>query len=214
MADGKWCWVRGAALALSGAAQAQPRANANSFGPDDMTIGSPHAPATLIEYASSTCPHCRAFYQEVWAQLKRNYIDTGKVRYTFREYPTAPGAVAVAGFQVARCGNPSPDDYLQRIGTLFDQQQDILAEGASMETIRQKLVAIGARYHRSEAQVMACINDPAGVDRVTRIIQQGHQQFDVSGTPTLILNGHKLDQPDAVTYEGLSRLIDAAIAGH
>jgi protein-disulfide isomerase len=200
----------GAAWAATASAHAQAQ---SVYGPDDMTIGSAGARTTLIEYASSTCPHCREFYRTVWAPLKANYIDTGKIRYTFREYPTAPGAVAVAGFQVARCGAPSPDQYLERIGTLFEQQEAIFASG-SMEGIRQKFVEIGAQYHLSEAQVMTCINDPAGADRINRLVSEGRSQFGVDGTPTLILNGQRLDDPDAVTYPGLSRLIDAAIAAH
>ena len=200
----------GAAFA-AGCGGASGQAGAGATGPDDMTIGAAHAPATLIEYASSTCPHCREFYQTVWAQLKRNYIDTGKLRYTFREYPTSPPAVAVAGFQVARCGGATADQYLTRVGTLFDQQEAIFATG-SQEGIRQKLVEIGGMYHLSEAQVMACINDPAAAARIGRL-EQTAAQFGVTGTPTLILNGRKLDDPAAVTYPGLSHMIDAAIAG-
>src|SRR5262249_50923061 len=75
----------------------------------DMTIGSASAPAKLIEYASVTCPHCREFHATVWDQLKTNYIDTGKVQFTFREFPTPPPQVAVAGFQIARCGGATPE---------------------------------------------------------------------------------------------------------
>src|SRR5262245_20812558 len=74
----------------------------------DMAIGDPKAPVQLIEYASVTCPHCREFHDRTWAKLKANYIDTGKVRFIFREFPTAPEELAVAGFQVARCGNRTP----------------------------------------------------------------------------------------------------------
>ena len=107
----------GAALAAGcGGASGQAGAGAS---PDDMTIGAANAPASLIEYASVTCPHCREFYETVWADLKRNYIDTGKLRYTFREYPTPPAAVAVAGFQLARCGGASPEQYITRVGVLL-----------------------------------------------------------------------------------------------
>ncbi len=201
----------GALIAGAVSSRASAEAASNPYGPDDMTIGRARAPAALIEYASTTCPHCREFYETVWAPLKRNYIDTGKVRYTFREFPTAPGPVALAEFQIARCGAPRPDQYLKRVGTFFDQQQTILAEGATQESILQNLIAIGAQYHLTQDQVMTCINDPAGIDRIRRLME-GAQQFGVNGTPTLILNGHTLDDPAARTYAGLSQMIDAAIA--
>ena len=202
--------VAAAALA-TGCGGATGQAGAPS--PDDMAIGAANAPATLIEYASVTCPHCREFYETVFADLKRNYIDTGKLRYIFREYPTPPAAVAVAGFQLARCGGATPDQYITRVGVLFDQQAAIFASG-SMEGVRQKFVEIGGAAGLTEAQVMACINDTSGADRINRIVQGAETQFHVTGTPTLILNGVKLEDPSAVTYAGLSRFIDAAIAQH
>ena len=201
------------ASALIGLAACNKAGAGGGASADDMAIGAANAPATLIEYASVTCPHCREFHSTVWDQLKANYIDTGKVRFIFREFPTPPMEVAVAGFQVARCGGATPEQYITRIGVLFDQQQAIFATG-SMEGIRQKLVEIGAGAGLSEQQVMDCISDQAGADRVRRVDEAGINQFNIQGTPTLILNGHKLDTAEAVTYPGLSRLIDQAIAGH
>ncbi|MGE3143915.1 MAG: DsbA family protein [Hyphomonadaceae bacterium] len=179
----------------------------------DMTIGAANAPVSLIEYASTTCPHCAEFHRTVWPQLKANYIDAGKVRFTFREFPTPPAEVAVAAFQLARCGGAAPEQYLARVGVIFDQQQAMFATGTA-EGVRQKLVQIGQEAGLSEDQVMACINDEHGPARVRQVVADGERQFNITGTPTLILNGKKLEDPSAMTYAGLSRLIDAAIAGH
>jgi hypothetical protein len=54
---------------------------------DDVVLGAENAPVTLVEYASTTCPHCATFHNEVWEDLKTNYIDTGRVRFVFREFP-------------------------------------------------------------------------------------------------------------------------------
>ena len=180
--------------------------------PDDMALGSPNARVTIIEYASATCPHCAHFHETVWDQLKTNYIDTGKVRFIFREFPTPPEAVAVAGFQLARCGGATPEQYFARLGEIFRQQQAMFASG-TMEGVRAKLFEIGASSGLSQEQVMQCIADDAGPDRIRRI-EEGSRQFNVTGTPTLILNGTKLEDPRAVTYEGLSQMIDQALAGH
>jgi protein-disulfide isomerase len=200
------------ALALSGALGAcNGSGNGAAVNDDDVVLGQANAPVTLIEYASSTCPHCAEFHERVFEQLKANYIDTGKVRYVFREYPTAPPAVAVAGFQLARCGGASPEQYFTRLGELFRQQRAIFASG-TMEGVRQKFIEIGGAAGLSQDQVIQCITDEAGAERIRRIVEAGERDFNITGTPTLILNGRKLEDPSAVTYEGLSRFIDSELA--
>ncbi|GAN00221.1 periplasmic thiol:disulfide interchange protein DsbA [alpha proteobacterium U9-1i] len=197
--------VGAGALGLAGCDGASGSANATA---DDMVLGADNAPVTIIEYASTTCGHCARFHHDVWAQLKANYIDTGKVRFIFREFPTDPAAIAVAGFQLARCNSASQEQYFTRLTVLFEQQQAIFATG-SMAGVRDKFIEIGGGAGLSEEQVMQCINDPAGAERVRRI-GEGASQFQVTGTPTLIINGEKTTDPAAYTYEGLARLIDAA----
>lgn len=179
--------------------------------PDDMALGAENAPVTIIEYASVTCPHCATFHEEVWDQLKETYIDTGRVRFIFREYPTAPAPVAVAGFQLARCGGATPEQYFLRIGELFRQQQAMFAAG-TMDGVRQKLIEIGAAAGLSQDQVLQCISDEAGAERVRRTVEAANRQFAITGTPTLIINGQKADDPNIVTWEGLSRRIEAELA--
>jgi len=178
---------------------------------DDVVLGQANAPVTLIEYASSTCPHCAAFHAEVFEQLKTNYIDTGKVRYVFREFPTNPAPVAVAGFQLARCGGASPEQYFTRLGEIFRQQHALFASG-TMEGVRQKFIEIGGAAGLSQDQVMTCITDEEGAERVRRIVEAANRDFQVSGTPTFVLNGRKVEDPRVVTYEGISQLIDAELA--
>jgi protein-disulfide isomerase len=173
---------------------------------DDIVLGQANAPVTVIEYASATCPHCAEFHERSWDQLKTNYIDTGRIRFVFREFPTPPPAVAVAGFQLARCGGATPEQYFARLGEIFRQQRAMFASG-TMEGVRQKFVEIGGAAGLSEDQVMQCINDQHGADRIRRIID-GAEQFNVTGTPTFIINGTKFDQ--APSYENLSHAIDAA----
>lgn len=176
---------------------------------DDVVLGDANAPVTLIEYASTTCPHCATLHAMVWDELKANYIDTGRVRFVFREFPTAPEAVAVAGFQIARCGGASPEQYFVRISEVFRQQQATFAAG-SMEGVRRKLLEIGTATGLSEAQIEQCINDPAGGARIRRIVD-GSRALNVNATPTLIINGVKYD--GALNWEGLSAALDAAGAG-
>lgn len=181
-----------------------------SISADDMVLGDPNAPVTLIEYASTTCPHCAAFHEEAWEQLKTNYIDAGRVRFVFREYPTPPPAVAVAGFQLARCGGASPEQYFARVSELFRQQRAMFASG-SMEGVRQKLIEIGGATGLSQDQVMRCIADETGAERIRNTVDTANREFNVTGTPTFIINGVKYD--GQATYSGLSAALDAALAG-
>ncbi len=177
---------------------------------DDMVLGDANAPVTLIEYASTTCPHCAAFHEEAWEQLKTNYIDTGRVRFVFREYPTAPAPIAVAGFQLARCGGASSEQYFARIGELFRQQRAMFATG-SMEGVRQKLIEIGSATGLSQDQVMQCIADESGAERIRNTVETANREFNVTGTPTFVINGTKYD--GAPSYAGVSAALDRALAG-
>jgi protein-disulfide isomerase len=200
--------VGASALALVGCDGASGGAGVSA---DDMVLGASDAPVTMIEYASTTCPHCAAFHEEVWDQLKETYIDTGRVRFVFREYPTAPAPVAVAGFQLARCGGATPEQYFTRVGELFRQQRAIFASG-SMDGVRRKLIEIGAAAGLSEQQVLECIGDEAGAERIRDTVEAGNREFAITGTPTFIINGRKVEDPGVVTWEGLQRILDAELA--
>ena len=190
-----------------------PRANAQTtVTADDMVLGSPNARVTLIEYASAACPHCAHFHETVFPQLKANYIDTGKVFFIFRETLTAPAPVALAGFQVARCNGANADQYFARIGEIFADQQQMFAT-RTMQGVLDTLDLVGSHYGLSPEQVMQCIEDPAGQERIQRF-DQGSTQFNVTGTPTFILNGQKVDDPAVTTYDGLSHILDQALAAH
>jgi len=193
-----------AAAACSGAGK--PATSAS-----DMAIGDPNAPATIIEYASTTCSHCAEFHKNVFGQLKTAYIDTGKVRYIFREFPTPPPQIAVAGFQLARCGAATPEQYLARVGVLFEQQNQMFASG-TIEGVRAKLIEIGQQAGLSEQQVLDCISDESGATRIQETVETGQREFAITGTPTIVLNGKKLEGEAAVTWEGLSHAIDQALS--
>jgi protein-disulfide isomerase len=191
------------ALVLAGCGGAGGGANVSA---DDMVLGSADAPVTLIEYASVTCPHCAAFHEESFEQLKTNYIDTGKVRFVFREYPTQPAPVAVAGFQVARCGGASSEQYFARVGAIFRTQQ-ALFQSLQADGGRQYFINLGSDAGLTPEQTMACVSDEAGAERI-RATVDASREFNITGTPAFIINGQKFDQPP--TYENLSRALDAA----
>lgn len=176
----------------------------------DLAIGDPKAPLTLVEYASITCVHCRQFHDTVFEKLKTNYIDTGKVRFVFREILTAPAEVAAAGFQLARCGGATPEQYLNRISVLFDQQNSVF-QALQQGQARQVLLQVARASGLSEEQFQACITDEKGYERIRETAEQADARYKVTGTPTLVLNGKRLEA-DALNYDNLAKILDAGAA--
>src|SRR5450830_1300041 len=109
-----------------GQALADTVAAAELMKPDalpEMVMGDDKAPVTVIEYASMTCPHCAHFQETTFPELKKRYIDTGKVRYIFREFPL--DSLAAAVFMLARCaGETDKTRYFAMIDTMFRQQRN------------------------------------------------------------------------------------------
>lgn len=179
----------------------------------DMTIQAANAgdAPMLIEYASTTCPHCAEFHEQIWPQVKANFVDTGRIRFVFREYPTPPANIAVAMFQVARCGGASSEQYFDRLGVLFAQQRQIFATG-SIEGVRAKLIEIGGASGLSAEQVNACIADEGGAARIRQVVADA-ERYNVTGTPTFILNDEKIEIVGALTYDSFAAALEAKLAG-
>jgi protein-disulfide isomerase len=193
-----------AATALAACAQ-----NAAAPLEGDVAIGAADAPVTIVEYMSTTCGHCAQFHQDVFPTIEERFIETGQVRYVFRELLTAPQSVSLAGFQIARCGNATPDQYAARLKTIFARQHEILSGTES--NVRQQLLFIGRSAGLSEEQMNACIADPAATARAQAFVEQA-QRDGVTGTPAIILNGERMTTAQDMTAEGLTARIEAALA--
>jgi protein-disulfide isomerase len=192
-------------LALSaGAARAQ------TGQPDAMTIGSPNAPLHLVEFASMTCPHCAHFHENNWQTLKRNYIDSGRMRLTLQEMLTPPAQGAFAMFQLARAANADAPEYFRRVAILFARQQAIFTNVSTVGDLINNLASVGAEWGLTRDQIMASLQDPAAGPRMERSIASADAQG-VTATPTFILNGARLGA-DFQTPAVLVRTLDAALA--
>ncbi|MEO0816378.1 MAG: thioredoxin domain-containing protein [Pseudomonadota bacterium] len=187
-----------------------PGAETNADGVVDMVLGDANAPVTLIEYASVTCGACLQFHQQVMPTIKEDYVETGLVKFVFREFPTPPQNVAVAGFALARCAGP--DKYHDVIDDLFDAQPGILA-ATRQGAVKPALMAIGERHGIvGEEAFDACISDRDIRQTIADVILTG-DDYAVQSTPTLILQGNKLENTfQSRTPEGLSELIDLELA--
>ena len=177
------------ALALPSAALAQANGSVSiadlmADGPlPDVWQGSKDAPVTIIEYASMTCSHCAHFHETTYPTLKSKYIDTGKVRFTLREFPFDP--VAVAGFMVARCAGEKREAM---IGLLFSQQKN----WAFSDKPLQGLTALVKQTGMSQEKFDACLQDKALYANVNQVFEKASKQFRVDSTPTFFINGKKV----------------------
>jgi protein-disulfide isomerase len=188
----------GLGLALTGCGD---RAATSAEG--DMALGAPEgAKVTVVEYASVTCHVCAAWQEAVWPEFKARYVDTNRIRYVFREFPTPPVDVATAGFLIARCAGP--DKY-------FDVVHQILASVKTWDTgtpPRQTLVQVSTGAGLSEQQFQTCITDEAAIRALDERIRQA-QAAGVTGTPTFFVNGVLAADR---SLSGLSQAIDAELA--
>ena len=147
----------------------------------DMAIGAKDAPVTIIEYASMTCPHCANFHMGPFKELKAKYIDTGKVRLIFREFPL--DALALQAAMLARCAGEK--HFFGMLDVLFKSQ----SKWAKASNPQQALAKIGRLGGFTEARFTACMKDQDLGDMILNSRLQGVKEFEVNSTPSFIVNG-------------------------
>ncbi|OIQ28424.1 MAG: thiol-disulfide oxidoreductase [Alphaproteobacteria bacterium MedPE-SWcel] len=195
-------------LNLVGAAQAQETAEAAEVDTStivDMVQGAEDAPVTLIEYASYTCPHCANFHADAYKQLKADFIDTGKVKFIYREvYFDRFGLWAS---MVARCGGQ--EKFFGITDLLFKGQSDWARAGDPNEIV-EELKKIGRLAGIESAQLESCMQDATNAQTLVTWYQENATKDDISSTPSFILNGTKMaNQP----YADIKALIEAELDG-
>jgi protein-disulfide isomerase len=163
----------------------------------DRVLGKDDAAVTIVEYASMTCPHCAHFHETTYPELKKRYIDTGKVRFIFREFPLDP--LAAGASMLARCADK--DQFYPLIETLFQQQRQWAVE----KPIPQ-LMALAKQAGMSEQKFNACLSDQKMLDAMQAEQKRATDKFGVNSTPTLFVNGKK--QVGGVSIEDLAKVID------
>ena len=170
---------------------------------DDMSLGNPKAKVTVVEYASVGCPHCAAWASEVFPDFKKTYVDTGKVRFVYREMLTGNPTLAGAGFLTARCAGPAK--YFQVVDGVYRAQAEIAQAGDAYTP----LVRIAKEAGLTEDQFNACLQDKAQIDAL-QAREKRAEEDGVNGTPTFLINGKKVD--GELTLAAMSAAI--AKAGH
>lgn len=146
----------------------------------DTWLGDAKAPVTIIEYASMTCSHCAAFHNGTFKELKTKYIDTGKVRFTVREFPFDP--LAMAGFMLARCQG---DDKREAMIELLFAQQTAWVNDKPLEGLTRLTRQAGM----SEEAFKKCLDDKDLYEKIGQVRDAGQKKFSVNSTPTFFVNG-------------------------
>ena len=170
--------------------------------PADMSLGNPNAPVTVIEYASVGCPHCGSWEREVFPAFRRQFIDTGKVRFVMREMLTGDANVAAAGFLTARCAGP--DKYFQVVDGLFDAQPQMAADGDDLPS----LLKVAGEAGLSKLEVSNCLSDQAALNALEERADGWVKNEHVDATPTFDIDGKMLVGEIPLTT--LAQAIDAA----
>lgn len=163
----------------------------------DMTLGDPSAPVTIIEYASLTCSHCRAFHETVFDRFVADYVDTGQVFFIFREFPLDP--IALAGAAVARCA-AATGGYFGMVDLLFENQPAIVTSsdpGAALAGI-----AIQAGFTQESFE--ACLSNQDMIDGINWSYDHG-VELGVNATPTFFINGTK--HAGEISLDEIGRLV-------
>lgn len=161
----------------------QTRADGLAYAEGDMVLGSRNAPVTIIEYASMTCSHCASFHMGPFKKLKVKYIDTGKVRMIFREFPFDP--LALQASMLARCTGKKR--FFGMLNVLFKTQ----VKWARASDPRQALAKIAKLGGFTESRFKACMANQDLADMILESRLKGNKEFSVDSTPSFIVNGVK-----------------------
>lgn len=186
-----------------GAANAQEVEDLDTSSIEDMTLGNPDAPVTLIEYASYTCPHCRTFHETAFKQLKTDYIDTGKINFVYREvYFDRYGLWAS---MIARCGG-TPQSFFGISDIVYERQAEWSRAGDPAAIVNE-LRKIGLLAGLDGDTMEACLQDGTKARTLVAWYQENAEADGIDSTPSFVINGQKYSN---MSYDEMTELLDAA----
>jgi protein-disulfide isomerase len=195
--------------ATSGSAQAKGPARVRidalmqTSDPPDLALGSESAPVTVVEYSSLACGHCAQFAKDVWPGFRARYVDTGKVRFVFRDFPLGDAALGAA--MLVRCA--ATDKQLPLMQRLFETRSTWFANPDTLTPLH----ALAAEAGLTTEAADKCLADQALLDRIMASSKRAADEFGVDTTPTFFVNGSRLEGEDGI--KALTGVVDATLAG-
>lgn len=187
-----------AVAAFHGPARAEPLPTDQALA--DRVLGNPDAPVTIFDYSSLTCPHCATFHVQTLPKLKDQYLDTGKAKLVFRDFPF--DAAALRGAMMARCA--PKDRYYAVLDVLFKQQDKWTRAADPIKALAQ----LGKLAGISQADFDACMANQALADGILKMRMDGEQKYKVDSTPTFVLNDGAGRVDGAQPFEKFAEAID------
>lgn len=151
--------------------------------PLDRVLGKDDAPVTVIEYASLTCPHCAHFHENVFPYLKKDWIDTGKIRFIYRDLPTSPVNLAIAGAMITQCA--PKEHYFPLLGLLFRSQERWESASSPLDELK-KIVGLAGL---TPGDVDTCLARRDLGQAIQEHASEGGQMYGIESTPSLVIGG-------------------------
>lgn len=171
--------------------------------PLDQVMGKPDAPITIVEYASTTCGHCGTFHTQVLPKIKADWVDTGKAKLVYRDFPTGPAALSVGASMIAHCAGP--DRYFSVLGYIFQQQEKWMSSKAPLDELKRIARLAGMKSE----QVDACLQRQDLANGIQVRAQAAQLTDSIESTPTVIINGKKI--VGVRPYEEYEKVLKAAV---
>jgi len=202
---GGWIYYKGQGIGASAPNsdldQSEPAPVVPEVKEGDKFLGKADAPVTIVEYFSLGCPHCKNFHENILPKLKTDYIDTGKVRLVFRDFPL--DGVAYGAALLTRCMNDLA--YFPMVDTLFAQQATWHVQNG-VEQIKTIAKSAGL----DDAAFNACLNNQANKDQIKAMQDEAANKLKIDSTPTFFINDRVLK--GVSQYEAFKATIDGALA--
>jgi len=193
-------WLCAAFVSLS-ALSAQAAGKDDTF-PIDQVLGKADAPVTIIEYASTTCGHCATFHKQTLPEVKKNWIDTGKAKLIYRDFPTGPAGLSIGASMIAHCAGP--ERYFGVLGLIMENQDKWLASKDPLDTLKKTVRLAGL----SGADVDSCLQRQDLFEGIQTRAEHGHDTFKVDSTPSFLVNGKLV--VGALPYAEFNKLLTEA----
>lgn len=169
----------------------------------ERALGSPDAPVTIKEFASLTCSHCADFHEKTFGALKEKYIDTGKVRFIYNDFPL--NAPALDAAMVARCLPEA--QYFTFIKFLFENQKEWAFSRAYRDNLRQNAKLLGM----NDAAFDSCLADEKLKAELADRMQKNAEKYEIKATPTFVINEKEI-VPGFQTIDSFSAALDKILA--
>ena len=188
----------------------------------DMVKGSDSAPVTLIEYGSATCSHCAKWFKDIYPEIDKSYIKTGKVKYIFREVLTDPIDLDFAIYMLGRCASyganlekigtktnkavlSDPKPYFTILDGFWTQQESIIQSGDATPALHSLSEAAGMTVERGRA----CLKNETLYNALGSRMNTLNSSDNITGTPTFLINGKRFD--GETSTEALGKALDEAL---